>query len=82
MARFVSRHAPVSVGLLKRKPAGTVVRHHNGNWENVKFTRVAGGWLREREDFTGLSPVVVSSAAVARECNTAVGCAHSWAKVY
>ena len=82
MSRFVSCRAPVSVSSLKRRPHGTVVRRHNGNWEDVKFTRVAGGWLREREDFTGLSPVVVTSADVARECNTAVGCTHSWAKVY
>ena len=82
MAKFVSRRAPVSVRSLKRKPLGTVVRHHNGNWEDVKFTRVVGGWLRSREDFAGLSPVVVSSAATAAECNTAMGCAESWAKVY
>ena len=81
MARFISRRAPVSVSSLKRRPIGTVVRRHN-NWEDVKFTRVTGGWLRVREDFTGLSPVIVTSATVARECNGAIGCTHSWAKVY
>ena len=82
MAKFVSRSNPVSVRALKRKPLGNVAVHHNGRWEDVKFTRVAGGWLREREDFAGLRPEVVSSAAVAAECNRAVGCADSWAKVY
>ena len=82
MARFVSRSNPVSVRALKRKSVGSVVRHHNGHWEDVKFTRVHGGWVREREDFTGLRPEVVSSADVARECNHAFGCADSWARVY
>ena len=82
MARYVSRNNPVSVASLKRRSVGAVVRHHNGNWEDVKFTRVAGGWLREREDFAGLRPEVVSSAAVATECNHAFGCKESWAKVY
>ena len=81
MTRFVSSRNVVSVRSLKRKPIGSVVRHHS-KWEDVKFTRTNGGWLREREDFTGLSPVVVSSADVARECNSAVGCADSWARVY
>ena len=82
MAKFVSRSNPVSTRTLKRKPTGSVVVHHNGNWEDVRFTRVAGGWRREREDFAGLRPEVVSSAAVAAECNHAFGCADSWAKVY
>ena len=82
MAKFVSRVNPVSVASLKRKSLGAVVRHHNGRWEDVRFTRVHGGWLRSREDFAGLSPEVVSSAAVAAECNGAVGCESSWAKVY
>ena len=82
MAKFVSSRNPVSARALKRRPTGAVVVHHNGAWEDVRFTRVHGGWLRERTDFTGLSPVVVSSTAVARECNTAMGCAESWAKVY
>ena len=82
MAKYVSRRAPVSVRSLKRRPAGTVVRHHNGRYEDVRFTRVVGGWLREREDFAGLRPEVVTSAAVAAECNTAFGCSESWAKVY
>ena len=82
MAKFVSRVNPVSTRSLKRRPCGSVVRHHNGRYEDVKFTRVHGGWLREREDFTGLRPQVVTSAAVAAECNRSVGCKESWAKVY
>ena len=80
MAKFVSHRNPASVASLKRKPVGAVVRYHG--YEYVKFTRVHGGWVREREDFTGLRPTVVSSADVARECNSAVGCSDSWAKVY
>ena len=82
MAKFVSRRAPVSVRSLKRRPVGAVVVRHNGNWEDVRFTRVHGGWVRERTDFNGLRPEVVTSAAVAAECNTAFGCSESWAKVY
>ena len=82
MAKFISRRNPVSVRNLKRRPYGAVVRHHNGRYEDVRFPRVHGGWLRERTDFSGLSPVVVSSAAVADECNRSVGCRESWAKVY
>ena len=81
MAKFVSRVNPGSVRSLKRRPCGAVIRHHNVN-EDVLFTRVAGGWVRSREDFTGLRPEVVSSAAVAAECNRSVGCKDSWAKVY
>ena len=81
MAKFVSCNNQVSARYLKRKPLGTVVRHHCGR-EDVLFTRMAGGWLRERTDFSGLRPEVVTSAAVAAECNTAVGCKESWAKVY
>ena len=81
MAKFVSSKTPVSTRYLKRRSVGAVVRHHNAR-EDVRFTRVEGGWVREREDFTGLSPVVVTSADVARECNSSVGCADSWAKVY
>ena len=78
---YVSYKNPVSARALKRRPIGAVVRRHS-KWEDVKFTRVEGGWKREREDFTGLRPEVVTSAAVANECNGAVGCAESWAKVY
>ena len=81
MAKFVSSRNPVSVRSLKRRELGAVVRHHNMN-EDVKFVRVSGGWLREREDFVGLRPEVVSSSTVARECNKAFGCSDSWAKVY
>ena len=81
MAKFVSSHNPVSARSLKRRPSGAVVRRHS-RWEDVRFTRVSGGWKRERTDFAGLRPTVVSSAAVAAECNGAVGCAESWAKVY
>ena len=80
MAKFVSSKNPVSARALKRRSIGAVVRRHG--YEDVKFVRVAGGWLRSREDFSGLSPEVVSSADVARECNSAVGCKESWAKVY
>ena len=81
MAKFVSRVNPVSVRALKRRALGAVVRRHGGR-EDVKFTRVHGGWLRERVDVTSERPDVVSSAATAAECNSAVGCAESWAKVY
>ena len=82
MAKFVSFRNPVSARSLKRKPVGAVVFHHNGAWEDVKFTRVSGGWKRERVDFSGLRPEVVSSAAVAAECHRSVACQESWAKVY
>ena len=81
MAKFVSRSNPVSVRSLKRHALGAVVVRHSA-WEDVRFTRVHGGWKREREDFVGLNPTVVTSAAVARECNCAYGCKESWAKVY
>lgn len=81
MAKFVSRVNPVSTRSLKRRSVGAVVRHHCGG-EDIRFTRVHGGWLRERTDFSGLRPEVVSSAAVARECNRAIGCKDSWARVY
>ena len=81
MAKFVSRVNPISVRFLKRRAHGAVVRRHGGR-EDVRFVRVLGGWLREREDFTGLSPEVVDSSTVARECNSAVGCRGSWARVY
>ena len=80
MAKFVSARNPVSIRSLKRRPVGAVVRRHG--YEYVRFTRVHGGWRREREDVTSERPTVVSSAAVAAECNTAVGCSESWAKVY
>ena len=81
MAKFVSHRNPVSIASLKRKSVGSVALLHGGR-EDVRFTRVTGGWRREREDFSGLRPEVVSSATVANECNRAVGCAESWAKVY
>ena len=81
MAKYVSSHNTVSVASLKRKATGSVVARHYGRVD-IKFTRVHGGWLRSREDVTSETPTVVSSSAVARECNTAVGCADSWAKVY
>lgn len=82
MTRFISRRNPISARALKRKPVGTVAFHHNGNWEDVRFTRTNGGWIRERLDFTGLSPEVVTSSAVADECNHAFGYKDSWAEVY
>ena len=81
MAKFVSSRNVVSVASLKRRPLGAVVVHHSA-WEDVRFTRVHGGWCRERVDFVGLRPEVVTSAAVAAECNRVVGCKESWAKVY
>ena len=81
MAKFISSRNPVSAGALKRKPIGAVVTRHGGR-EDVKFTRVAGGWLRSRVDVTSERPTVVTSADVANECNTAMGCKESWARVY
>ena len=81
MARYVSRRNPVSAASLKRRPVGAVVRHHSA-WEDVRFTRTNGGWVREREDVTSERPELVTSATVARECNRAFGCAESWARVY
>ena len=82
MARYVSSRNPVSVSSLKRKPIGNVVVRHWTHGE-VRFTRVNGGWLCEREDSVWVRPAeVVSSADVAAECNSAMGCKESWAKVY
>lgn len=81
MAKFISKKNPVSARVLKRRAHGTVITRHYGRVD-VRFTRIAGGWLRSREDVTSETPEVVSSAAVAAECNTAVGCQSSWAKVY
>ena len=81
MAKFVSRSNTISTRALKRRSLGAVVLRHYGRVD-IKFTRVNGGWKREREDVTSERPTVVTSATVARECNTAVGCADSWAKVY
>ena len=81
MAKYVSSRNPVSAASLKRKQTGSVVTRHGGR-EEVRFTRVAGGWLRLRVDVTSERPTVVTSADVANECNTALGCKESWAKVY
>ena len=81
MARYVSREHPVSVGALKRRSIGTTVRHHVCR-DDVKFTRVNGGWRREREDLIWDKPELVSSSAVAAECNNAYGCKDSWARIY
>ena len=81
MTRFVSKKNPISAGALKRKPAGSVVVRHGGR-EDVRFTRVAGGYKRERVDVTSERPEIVSSAVVASECNSAMGCGSSWARVY
>ena len=82
MAKFISRKNPVAARALKRRENGTVVVHHNGSWEDIHFTRVSGGWRRERVDFFGLTTMIVSSADVARECNMALGCQESWARIY
>ena len=81
MAKFVSQSNPVSFRSLKRKPVGNVVLLHGGR-EDVRFTRVPGGWLRSRVDVTSEHPELVSSSDVANECNTVMGCKESWAKVY
>lgn len=81
MTRFISRRNPISARALKRKPVGTVAFHHNGSYEDVRFTRVVGGWARERVDISE-QPTVVSSAVVANECNHAFGYRESWAEVY
>ena len=81
MAKYISRANTISARSLKRKPNGTVVRHHSG-YEDVKFTRTHGGWKRERMDVTSVRAEVVTSADVARECNRSVGCRESWARVY
>ena len=81
MARFISSCNPVSSKALKRKSLGAVVRRHGGR-EDVKFTRVSGGWRRERTDVTSETPSIVTSSDVANECNTAMGCKESWARVY
>ena len=78
MAKFISRKAPVSANSLKRRPLGAVVVRHYGRTD-LRFTRVVGGWSRQAGDER---PEVVDSAAVARECNGAVGCRESWAKVF
>lgn len=80
MAKFISKKNPMSVGAIKRKTTGTVIVRHSGR-EDVRFTRMAGGWKRERTDVCE-STYVVSSEEVARECNGAVGCKSSWARVY
>ena len=81
MARFVSSRNPISANTLKRKPIGAIVVRSSG-YEDLKFTRVEGGWRRERTDVTSEKPTVVTSSEVANECNTAVGCRESWARVY
>ena len=81
MARYISSKNPIASNALKRRPLGSVVTRHYGRTD-IKFTRIAGGWVRERMDVTSERPEVVSSSDVARECNGAVGCKSSWAKVY
>ena len=81
MAKFVSQKNHISTAALKRKTAGSVVVRHGGR-EDVRFTRVAGGWRRERMDVASEEATIVSSPAVANECNNAAGCKSSWARVY
>ena len=80
MAKFISQKNPISARALKRCSIGAVVRRKGGR-EDVRFTRTHGGWLRERIDVSERTDVV-SSVAVAAECNSAVGCKSSWARVY
>lgn len=83
MTRYVSSRNPISATSLKRRPLGSVVVHHIENWEDIRFTRVVGGWKRERTDVDWVKPaVVVSSVDVARECNKAIGDRHSWVRIY
>lgn len=82
MAKYISRRNPVSARFLKRRPLGSVVVHHWGKDER-RFARCVGGWRVERKDSVWVwPPVIVSSADVARECNKAVGCKESWARVF
>ena len=82
MSKYISKNNPVSVAYLKRRANGTVVVHRWSCGE-VRFTRVKGGWLCEREDSVWVAPAEgVSSADVAAECNHAFGCKESWARVY
>lgn len=78
---FVSKNNPISTRALKRRAHGTVAMCRYGRVD-VRFTRLNGGWMRERTDVTSERPDVVSSADVARECNSVVGCKSSWARVY
>ena len=81
MTRFVSSRNPISANTLKRKPIGSLTIIRSG-YEDINFTRIEGGWKRERTDVTSEKPTVVSSVAVADECNKVIGCHESWAKVY
>ena len=82
MTKYISSRNPISVASLKRRPIGSVVVHH-WTYGGTRFTRVKGGWLAEREDSVWVRPAeVVSSADVADECNKAVGCKESWARIY
>ena len=81
MTRFVSQKNPIAASTLKRHPLGSVAIIRSG-YEDINFTRVDGGWKRERIDVTSEKPSVVSSVAVADECNKVIGCKESWAKVY
>ena len=82
MAKYISSRNPISVRALKRKPIGNVVVHHWSCGE-VRFTRINGGWLAEREDSVWVKPaVIVTSTDVAAECNKAIGCKESWACIY
>ena len=81
MAKFISSRNPISYKALKRRPIGSVAIIRSG-YEDINFTRVEGGWKRERIDVNFVNPSVVSSVAVADECNKVIGCRESWAKVY
>ena len=81
MAKYISRKNPISVAYLKRRGIGSVVVNHS-NYEDVRFTRVHGGWCRERTDIRWAKSEIVTSVQVARECNMALGCKESWARIY
>ena len=82
MSKYISSRNPVSARSLKRRPLGSVVVHHWSQGE-VRFARCVGGWRVEREDAVWVwPPVIMTSADVAAECNKAIGCKESWARIY
>ena len=82
MAKFISQKNPIAASALKRRPIGSVIVKHWSR-EEVRLVRCCGGWRVEREDTVWVwPPVILSSADVARECNSAIGCKESWARIY
>lgn len=75
MAKYISNRNTISAQALKRRAHGAVIVRHYGRVD-IRFTRVTGGWMRDTD------VAIVSSVDVATECNKALGCKESWAKVY